>query len=224
MTEGRRQTRRTKNLTQSSGKDASFSQTACPSQATGSTPARNEGDVGTPQWGARARGPGRAERGTARGRRRVGSPARTHSWMSEGGAAPSTHSSSCHTLPACSHLFPRFPRQPCAQLPVPTPRILQRSGSSCRDSGANVQKPTSTGTTVSPQHIHTHAHTHTCAYTHIELSSAPGHRWGFRGAEAPLSSANSTTTWDKVLSSCYKALDKGGQMTAKVRRQSLRTR
>ena len=55
-----------------------------------------------------------------------------------------------------------------------------------------------------PPHQNTHTHTHT--HTHIEPFSAPGHKQGFQGVEALLSTANSTTLWDTVLPSCHKAL------------------
>ena len=83
--EGWRETHSTQDLG-SPGKAASFSQTAFPKRASGYSPTRIKGAKGR-------RGAGRlAMQGTGRGQLgralRPGSPARAHSWVREGGAAP----------------------------------------------------------------------------------------------------------------------------------------
>lgn len=142
---------------ESSGKVASFSLVACPSQAAGSSPARSKGVMGTPHRRARGLLAGRAELGTAgEGAGSWLPQPRAHSWMKEGGAA------SAHTFqlpPHPSSLFspvPMISQAALGPLLVPTPRILQGSEANCRDPGMNVQKPTSTGTAAS-----TNTHTHT---------------------------------------------------------------
>ena len=191
--EGWRETHSTQDLG-SPGKAASFSQTAFPKRASGYSPTRIKGAKGR-------RGAGRlAMQGTGRGQLgralRPGSPARAHSWVREGGAAP-------------ARTFQRLLRPSSLFSPVPviSQAVLDPALS------ANSQNPSRFWSQLQgpwsecPDHLPwnnclptTHTHTHTQPL-------------GFQGPEA-LSSLQTAAPQDKLLPSCHMALDRGGRVAA----------